>query len=122
MGKKNAHPSNQDLLLFADGELPARRAAWVRRHLAACWNCRTQAAKIAVTIGDFMEIHRQTSEVQLPPLAGPHALLKARLAESARDHGRDGWQGSFFTLPARGLAYVCALALLVALGARIVLR
>lgn len=122
MRNTNFHPSDQDLLLFSDGELPARRAARIRRHLRTCWRCRSEAAKIEATIGEFMEIHRQTSEQPLPPIAGPRALLKARLAESALAGSRNGWLWSFFPLHARGLAYLCALALMVTLGASILFR
>jgi len=120
MLNKNFHPSDQDLLLFSDGELAGRRAARVRRHLVACWRCRAQAAKIELTIGQFMELHRQTSE--LPPIASPRALLKARLAESALHLGHDRWQAMFFGLPRRALAYLCAFALMVALGTKVLLR
>ena len=84
MLNENLHPSDQDLLQLADGELPARRATRIREHLAACWNCRTRMAEIEGTIGEFMRMHRQTLDPQLPPMAGPRALLKARLAELAQ--------------------------------------
>jgi len=115
---KNFHPSDQDMLLFSDGELKGRRAARVRAHLTACWRCRAQ--RIEQTIGDFMAIHRQSSE--LPPIAGPRALLKARLEQSASDHGHDGRQGSLVWLHARGLAYLCALGLLAAVGTGVLIR
>jgi len=117
------HPSDQELLLFSDGELPTRQAARIRRHLRTCWSCRTEAARIEATIGEFMELHRQTFAQQLPPIAGPRALLKARLAESALACDGNGWlQRSFLALGGRGLAYICALALMVALGASILFR
>jgi hypothetical protein len=119
MLNQNLHPSDEDLLLFSDDELSARRTAWVRRHLAACWSCRARAAQIEVTIGEFMEVHRQASGPELPPLAGPRALLKARLAQSA---AQQGCQQSFFLLNARSLAYLCALAVVVALGVRVLLQ
>jgi hypothetical protein len=122
MLQKNLHPSDQDLLLLSDGELTGHRAARIRRHLAGCWKCRAQAAKIELTIGDFMEIHHQTSELPLPPIAGPRALLKARLEKSALEGSHDGWNRFLFRPPARHLAYLFALALLVALGAKILLR
>jgi len=122
MLKKNLHPSDEDLLLFSDGELSARGAARVRRHLAACWNCRARAAKIEAAIGEFMEIHGQTFGLTWPPIAGPRALLRARLAEASLNRDRDGGQPSFLSAKARGLAYVCALLLLVALGTRVLIR
>ena len=61
MLNENLHPSDQELLLAADGELPARRAAQVHAHLAACWDCRARMAEIEVTVTDFARAHRQTS-------------------------------------------------------------
>ena len=57
------HLSDQDLLLSADGELPARRAAQVRAHLAACWDCRARMAQIEETIADFVRLRRQHSSI-----------------------------------------------------------
>lgn len=84
MVNENLHPTDQDLLLLADGELPARRAAQIREHLAACWDCRSRMAEIEGTISEFMRMHHQTLDPQLPPIAGPRALLKAQLAELSR--------------------------------------
>jgi hypothetical protein len=119
---KSLHPSDQDLLLLSDGELPGRRAARMRRHLAGCWSCRTRAAKIEATIREFMEDYSHAPESQFPPVDGPRALLKARLAESASNYCRKGWQGSFLSLQARSLAYLSALTLVVALGAGMLFR
>jgi anti-sigma factor RsiW len=77
---KSLHPSDQDLLLLSDGELPGRRAVRIGRHLAGCWSCRTRAAKIEATIGELMAIRWQASQSRFPPIDGPRALLKARLA------------------------------------------
>src|SRR6202167_6770544 len=77
------HISDQELLLAADGELPTRCAAQVHAHLAACWSCRARMAEIEGSIADFARSHRQTLDPQLPPIAGPRALLRAQLAELA---------------------------------------
>ena len=83
MGNQTSHLSDEELLLWIDGELRWRRAAKVRVHLSACWNCRSRMAQIETTIHEFMHLH-QSSIPELPPSAGPRALLKARLAELAR--------------------------------------
>ena len=116
MLNENLHPSDQDLLQLADGELPAHRATQIREHLAACWNCRTRMAEIEQTIGEFMRMHRQTLDPQLPPIAGPRALLKARLVELTRSAHSDRRQWWRFVVNARVLALGCALAFLVVLG------
>src|SRR5271157_2001716 len=105
MRNEDLHLPDQELLLAADGELSARRAAQVHAHLAACWTCRARMAEIEGTIADFAKAHRQTLDPQLPPIAGPRALLRAQLAELASMHQvtmRDAgsWRGFFRFIPA----------------------
>jgi hypothetical protein len=84
MPNDHGHLSDQELVLAADGELKPRRDAQVRAHLAACWQCRTRLRGLESAISDFIQVRSATLDPQLPPAAGPRALLKARLAESAR--------------------------------------
>jgi hypothetical protein len=116
MVNKNPHFADQDLLLLADGELPARRAARVRQHLTACWDCRTRMAEIEGTIGEFMRMHHQTLDHESPSVAGPRAQLKARLAELAQSAPHDPWRWLRFGLNTRALSLFGALALMSALG------
>jgi len=81
MLSQDSHLSDQELLLAADGELSARRAARVQSHLAACWVCRARKQEFDAAIGDFVGVHRRTFDAQIPPADGPRALLKAQLAE-----------------------------------------
>jgi hypothetical protein len=74
------HISDQDLLQAVEGELSRRRRAAVCAHCQNCWSCRARMAAVESTIIDFARAHRQTLDPQLPPIAGPRALLKARLA------------------------------------------
>jgi hypothetical protein len=122
MLNENLHPSDQELLLSADGELPRRRAARVRTHLAACWDCRARMGEIEDIIADFVRAHHQSVDAKLPPIAGSCALLKAELAELARKPHREGWWHLRLPLKGRGFAYVCALALFVVLGAGVLYR
>ena len=80
---EDPHPSDQELLLAADGELSSRCAASVRAHLAGCWACRARMSELEATIRDFIELHRSGLGPHLPAAAGPRALLKAQLAELA---------------------------------------
>jgi len=116
MKNGNFHPSDQQLLLFADGELPAYRADRVRAHLRACWDCRSRMAEIESTIADFMQVHRQTLDPQVPPVDGPREQLRTRLAELERSAHRDQRSSLLSAFSLRRLAYVCALTLVV-LGA-----
>jgi len=77
---EKSHPSDQQLLLSLEGELSARDSNAVQSHLAACWQCRTRLGQIENAIGDFIQVYQQ-QQPDLPPSAGPRALLKARLAQ-----------------------------------------
>jgi hypothetical protein len=108
MLNENAHLSDQELLLAADGELPTRRAVQVHAHLAACWDCRARMAEIEATITDFARAHRQTLDPQLPPIAGPRALLRAQMIELASKPKVSSSRWLFqFTSITRAAAFVC---------------
>jgi len=87
MAAEDAHPSDREILMAADGELPARRAARLRAHLAACGACRARMAELDTGIREFMEFHRASLDSRLPSASGPRALLKARLAEVSTARG-----------------------------------
>jgi hypothetical protein len=113
------HLSDQEMLLAADGELSTRRAAEVHAHLAACWGCRARMAEIEGTIADFARAHRQTLDPQLPPIAGPRALLRARLAESTSKREIGSWRWLLhFTSATRTAALLCTAVLIAAVVGR----
>ncbi|WP_219341238.1 hypothetical protein [Nevskia soli] len=87
---QDRHPSDEELLLAGDGELPSRRAAQVRAHLSSCWHCRARAGRIESTIADFVRAYEDSGE-SFPPMEGPRALLKARLEESANSRPTGSW-------------------------------
>ena len=47
---QESHPSDQELVMAADGELSGRRESAVREHLACCWSCRTRMNEIEAAI------------------------------------------------------------------------
>lgn len=121
MTETNGHISDEELFLEADGQLRGPRTARVRRHLQACWKCRTRMARMVSAVVDFVEAN-QSEAPQLPPIAGPRALLRAKLAslaaaDSCRSRGRR-------FLPNHPIAYaLAAIVLLVALaGGRVLHR
>src|SRR5882724_7913511 len=77
-----AHLTDLDLIMAADGELPSRRAAEVRFHLDSCWACRERFRSTEETIADFVRSRSRELADRIPPGAGPKALLRARLAEA----------------------------------------
>ena len=115
------HLSDQEMLLAADGELSTRQAAQVHSHLAECWACRARMAEIEETIADFARAHRQTLDPQLPPIAGPRALLRAQLAElvSKREAILRAGGYSTFTSGIRAAAFLCAVVLVATVVGRI---
>jgi hypothetical protein len=55
------HPREDDLLLYIDGELSARRLARIGTHLKACWACRVKVEKLESTITAFMDYRSRAS-------------------------------------------------------------
>jgi len=105
----DSHPSERDLIMAADGELPARGYAQVHAHLAACLGCRARMAEIEGTIADFARAHCQTLDPQLPPIDGPRALLRAQLSELASKPQAGSWPSLFhFHFTSVGSAAVVA--------------
>lgn len=84
MLRDELHISDEELLQALDGELGTRRAAQVQAHLAACWNCRARVTDIEAAIAGLVRAQRQTNQPKLPSADGPRALLRAELAELAR--------------------------------------
>src|ERR1700734_859748 len=115
MLSKDLHLSDEEMLLAADGELSTRRAAQIHAPPAECWACRARMAEIEATIADFARGHRQTLDPQLPPIAGPRALLRAQLAELAAQPQVSPWRWIFqFNSPMRVAAFVAVAILAVA--------
>ena len=107
MLSESFHLSDQEMLLAADGELSTRRAAQIHNHLTQCWACRARMAELEATIADFARAHRRTLDPQLPPIAGPRALLRTHLAELASKREASSWRGLFqFTWAARAAALI----------------
>jgi hypothetical protein len=92
MRSEDAHISDQDLLYAADGESGAHRAAQVHAHLEACWVCRARMAELEAAIVTFTRAHRQALDPQLPPVAGPRALLRAQLSEMESQSRAGSWR------------------------------
>src|SRR5436305_405284 len=65
----NGHPSEDELLLYVDGELEAKATNHVRNHLEACWSCRVRTEKIEKTISTFIDYRNQVLKplVEQPP-------------------------------------------------------
>jgi hypothetical protein len=123
MRSEGLHVSDQELLLAADGEFPSRRAAEVRSHLAACWDCRARMAEIEGAIVDFARSHRQTLDPMLPAVDGPRARLRAELAALTAESKANSWRRIFWsTSVVRAAAYVSFGLFAIVLAAKLLVQ
>ena len=78
------HPREDDLLLYLNGELSARRQARIDEHLKVCWACRVKAEKVESTIAAFMDYRSRAFR----QLGGPAAddAFRLRLHQLAGHH------------------------------------
>lgn len=76
------HISDREMLLDLDGELPGARATEIGEHLAGCRSCRERRAEIERGSAGFAAYYQA---LDLPPIDGPRALLRARLSEATAD-------------------------------------
>lgn len=116
MRRELPHLSDQDLLLTADGELPAGRTREVQAHLASCWTCRARMHELEGVIADFVQA-RETTAPALPPADGARALLKLRMAEVCASSRPTLWQRILpSSLERRAVAVAAVIALSIFLG------
>jgi hypothetical protein len=87
---KSSHLLDQELLLAADGELPARRQKQVHRHLQSCWTCRKRMAEVESTIADVIDCYHSLLDAEVPPGNGSEARLRARLSAPTSPPGTYG--------------------------------
>lgn len=109
------HIPDEELVGSTDGELSPQRAAEVAAHLEACRDCRARMEEIQITITGFVRAHHAEFDGQLPHATGPHALLRARLAELGSE-SRTGWWKRVFQLGLPRVAFVCLPLIAIAIG------
>jgi len=80
---KESHLSDEQLLQFLDGESSARQAKRIQSHLSECWTCRSRQRELENAIAEFVRAYQQEQDAEMPPIAGPRAILKARLSQAA---------------------------------------
>jgi anti-sigma factor RsiW len=132
-GEQSEHPPREMLLLFVDGELPAKETTQLETHLEACWPCRVKTKKIQEAIADIIEFDEQVLTPRLTPPQGWRNFdrqLRQLAAQSGNQSLRSRLFGSlsrflpishFVAIPrpwlkpmARGLAAVLVVILVVA--------
>ena len=107
-----SHVSDEDLLLLAEGELPPRRLARVRRHLRKCRTCTERRSAVQDGLADLVRTCREAQR-PAPDAFRSRARLLARLpAGAGRSSARAAWRWQRGALAAAGLIVVAAVAAL----------
>lgn len=116
------HPSEEELLSYADGELPARQAERVRAHLAACWQCRATHEEIQRTITTCVR-YRKAVESCFPSPPAPWCDIRRRMeqADAAPGSSSFGWREAVraWVQPRRWLPAAAAFALVALMTGRL---
>jgi hypothetical protein len=84
------HPENDLLLQYLDGELPARKARQVRKHVEACWQCRSELDELQKTVGECVRYRRDLLQSSLPPPPAPWQDLSREFARLDSSEERSG--------------------------------
>ncbi len=82
------HLVRGNLLAYLDGELPARQAAEVRRHLEACWECRAELEALQSTVAECMRYRKDVLAASLPPPPAPWKDLSRDFSRIDAEIGR----------------------------------
>ena len=75
------HPDLEQLLLLVDESEPTRANRWVRRHVAACWKCRSHLEELQETVREFARYHEKALLPNLPPPPQPWPDLHSRMRQ-----------------------------------------
>jgi hypothetical protein len=118
MQHQDSHLSDEQLLLYLEGELPKRGAKPAQEHIESCWRCRTRRQELERAIEDFIHVHQDALDAKLPPGDGPRALLRAQMAQiasaDANRRGLPSWVSSrLFRVAAASLGGVLLVALTI---------
>ena len=87
MRNEERHLSDEELVLVTDDEYRSKTAR-VRAHLEGCAECRKKAAGFEAAITRILRVQRRSLDSQLPLIAGPRAMLRARMSEMTAGEAR----------------------------------
>lgn len=85
---EEGHPSDDELLLYMDGELAAKQAERLTAHLQACWSCRARTEKIQEAIHSFIDGRNDFLMPALDPPPRGWRTFEAKLARLAEGSGK----------------------------------
>jgi hypothetical protein len=103
MTEMNGHAEFEQLLLLVDASAPTRATRSVRRHVAACWKCRTRLEELEETVREFARYHEKVVLPNLPPAPQAWPDLRRRMQEADQSSQMFGlWTrvSSYFSIPA----------------------
>lgn len=113
MKYEDPHLTDQELLHDLKGTASGQNEKPIGAHLDGCWKCRARRKDLENAITDFVHVYQRESDRELPPAAGPRALLRARLAQLA---AAEPARRSMWAFVWRGLALAAAVWGVLALG------
>lgn len=87
------HPDEGLLLRYFDGELPARKARQVSRHLNTCWQCRAQIDEWQQTVADCVRYRKNVLGTHLPPPPAPWTDLSNAYLQIDAGLAGQAWAG-----------------------------
>jgi hypothetical protein len=90
------HPSEDDLLLYVDGELTSKEAASIKGHLEACWSCRVGTEKIQETISTFIDYRNHVLNPMVEPPPNMWRNFDDNLKRLAVESGKRSLFGDMF--------------------------
>jgi anti-sigma factor RsiW len=76
------HISDEELVMFSDGEMSTRRTGEVKAHLAACRRCRARRIGLERAMETFQALRIRQLQLLAPPLERTQAALPPPLAMS----------------------------------------
>src|SRR5258708_5601644 len=91
--KHGVEISQDDLLFYAEGELPQSRHATIDQHLAHCDDCAMRVATLRSTLGSLREIDEGLRGVDLVAGVKKRLLLGSSTAVWPSNRRRAAWIG-----------------------------
>jgi len=105
MGRlRTSHPDEGELLRFADGELSAREEKKIRRHLASCWECRTEIDELEKTVGECVRYRQKVLKEGLPEPPAPWFDIYRGFAKADEELAQRSWAARWWEALRAGAA------------------
>jgi hypothetical protein len=95
------HLSDEQILLFVEGELSKSDAASARAHLHACAACTDREDRLVASLADLVSLSLE-ADAQTPPF---HAISRAQLQSKMEAHAKRPWLYAFFAGSRRYAVY-----------------